>query len=226
MLCFTWIEGKPNGISMYDVLGLQDLEHWIKPDLDPHLFPGGRIEGTTVIRVTLKTLAYIGLGSNLGASSRTLLEAWEALGFHEAIELIELSRPYLSAPVGMISENWFTNAVGVLETEMSPLQLLQALLHTEKAYGRQRDQTVEGYQDRTVDLDLLYFGDTVQSDPELTIPHPRRAERLFVMEPMASIAPNFVDPLENVTIGTLHQQLLTSIAQGVIEKQEIKRAEW
>ena len=103
---------------------------------------------------------FIGLGSNLGESSQLLQEGWELLGLHPGVTLATLSAPYLSSPVGMASNFWFTNAVGQLTASCSADEMLDLLLVTEKQLGRVRDDNKRGYQDREIDLDLLYFGDT------------------------------------------------------------------
>ena len=136
---------------------------------------------------------FIGLGSNLGDGMRQLLAAWNLLGAEPAISLIRLSSPYCSAPVGMVSDNWFTNAVGEVRADMPPPELLQHLLTIEAVMGRRRDLGKIGYQDRTLDLDLLYYGDWQVATASLRLPHPERRQRLFVLEPLAEIAGDFID---------------------------------
>ena len=162
----------------------------------------------------------------MGASTQTLLKAWQSIGEHPEIELKELSSPYKSAPVGMDSENWFTNAVGLIQTNVSAYQLLKILLLTEKSLGRDRAGKPTEYQDRTVDLDLLYFGKAVQADPDLTLPHPRLTDRLFVLAPLVSIAPDFIDPQKKVSIAALHKNLMNRIKKREIAQQEISVSAW
>jgi 2-amino-4-hydroxy-6-hydroxymethyldihydropteridine diphosphokinase len=171
-------------------------------------------------------VAFIGLGSNLGASKTVLKQGWELLGKHKGVCLKTLSPPYLSSPVGMTSSYWFTNAVGEMQVDCSPDELLQILLAVEKRLGRVRDDQKQGYQDRVIDLDLIYYDALVTDSPRLTIPHPRRAERLFVLAPLAAIAPGFVDPDTGLSISTMHQNLLDTIARGQAEKQEISIGTW
>lgn len=168
----------------------------------------------------------IGLGSNLGDSARILLRAWHLLGEHETVTLRELSPPFISSPVDMTSSHWFTNAVGRLETSCSPHEFLNLLMATEQELGRTRDNGRMGYQDRSIDLDLLYFGSAIMDDPRLTLPHPRRAERLFVLAPLAAIAPDFSDPVAGASISRLHRDLLRSIKENRMEKQEISAVSW
>ena len=176
--------------------------------------------------MTQDKVAFIGLGSNLGASKTVLKQGWELLGKQKGITLKTLSPPYISSPVGMTSSYWFTNAVGELQVQYPPDELLQILLAVEKRLGRVRDDQKQGYQDRVIDLDLIYYDVLVADSPRLTIPHPRRAERLFVLAPLAAIAPGFVDPDTGLSVSSMHQNLLDNIARGRAEKQEISLGSW
>lgn len=176
--------------------------------------------------MTTEVTVYIGLGSNLGDSAHILREGWELLGRHQDITLNTISLPYLSSPVAMTTNFWFTNAVGSLQTTCSAEEILDLLLATEMLLGRVRDEKKQGYQDREIDLDLLYYGAKVMDTPRLTLPHPHRNDRLFVLEPMASIAPDFVDPETGRSMAELHQQLLQRIDSGTIEFQEISTGAW
>ncbi len=168
------------------------------------------------------------MGSNLGDGKAILQGAWQALGEVEGIVLDGLSSPYMTAPVGMTSQHWFTNAVGRLQVRLSPLELLDALLAVEKSYGRKRDEKVFGYQDRSLDLDMLYYGDLVLDRPELILPHPRIGERLFVLIPFAELEADFKDSLSGRTIADLLAALqrdMTEVAGGT-RKQEIVSGNW
>ncbi len=169
---------------------------------------------------------FIGLGANLGDRSHTLLKAWQMLGAREGVELVKISRPYVSAPVNMTSSNWFVNAAGWLKTCHPAHRLLDILLETEKFLGRVRRGADTGYQDRVVDLDLLYYGALIHADDRLTIPHPHLYDRRFVLAPLASIAPEFKDPVKQTSILSLHDQLADSIAQGVTANQQIQESDW
>lgn len=170
--------------------------------------------------------AYIGLGSNVGDGKRTLQEAWQALGKLEGIECSQLSSPYQSAPVDMESQNWFTNAVGVVETTLTPLGLLGILLRVESEFGRRRPENVSGYQDRSLDLDLLYFGDIVMDSEELILPHPHVDERLFVLEPLAELDQNFFDHARGLRAEEMVDQLQMKFTTKERELQEITRSSW
>ncbi len=169
---------------------------------------------------------FIGLGSNLGDSINLLLESWQTLGQREGIILERISLPYLSAPVGMSSNFWFSNAVGQLQASRSAGEVLDILLDTENRLGRTRDGKKQGYQDRKIDLDLLYFGETVIDTPRLTVPHPHRSERLFVLAPLADIAPDFVDPETGSTVLEMRRHLQQRIASGSLDPQEITPGSW
>ena len=168
----------------------------------------------------------IGLGSNLGDSARILLKAWSRLGEHETVTLGEISSPYVSSPVQMESNYWFTNAVGWLKTSCCPQEFLDILMAIERELGRLRDNGQKGYQDRLVDLDLLYFGSAIVDEPRLTLPHPRLSERLFVLAPLASIAPEFIDPVRKVSIQFLYEQLIDKIDKKIIRDQKIEIRKW
>ena len=171
-----------------------------------------------------RTAAFIGLGSNLGDGKKILQEAWRALGRVAGIRPERLSGPYMTAPVGMESEHWFTNAVGCLTATLPPRELLQALMAVEAGFGRVREG--EGYQDRCLDLDLLYYGDIVMDSPELILPHPRIGQRLFVLSPFAELEPDFIDPVTGQTIAAMEQRLQSAIVAGEAERQEIVRSGW
>ncbi len=134
--------------------------------------------------------AYIGLGSNLGDGRENLCKAWQQLGNIPGIILGEISRPFDSKPLDMESEHRFTNAVGCLQTDLLPQELLSQLLEVEKKLGRDRSKG----KDRTVDLDLLLYGERILEMPGLTVPHPEMVNRLFVLAPLAELAPELVHP--------------------------------
>lgn len=135
--------------------------------------------------------AFVGLGSNLGDGKKNLQTAWRLLELVEGITTRRLSSPYLTAPVGMDTAHWFTNAVGMVETSLPPEQLHAEMIRIELQMGRQRDKT----RDRQIDLDLLYYGDRILSLPGLTVPHPELHRRLFVLAPLAEIAPDHLHPV-------------------------------
>ena len=146
---------------------------------------------------------FVGLGSNLGNGQQNIQTAWQKLGDVKDIRLIRLSSPYSTQPVGMDTPSWFTNAVGLLETRLSPQKLLGELLQIETVMGRDRAKT----RDRPIDLDILYYDDQVFSTPELTIPHPALQDRLFVLAPLEELASDFPHPVFAKTTAEMRQAL-------------------
>jgi 2-amino-4-hydroxy-6-hydroxymethyldihydropteridine diphosphokinase len=155
--------------------------------------------------------AAIALGSNLAspfgeraANLREAVKRVEALGHVRAV-----SSFYSTAPVGFADQPDFLNAALLLETQLGPLDLMRALLAIERAMGRDR-ATAIAKGPRIIDLDLLLLDDVVlaaaagpDGAPALTLPHPAMAQRRFVLEPLAEIAPAMVDPLSGRTIAAL-----------------------
>jgi 2-amino-4-hydroxy-6-hydroxymethyldihydropteridine diphosphokinase len=172
-----------------------------------------------------KTAAFIGLGSNLGDGRSILQGAWRRIGEVEGIGLCVLSHPYITAPVDMESSNVFTNAVGMLQASCPVRQLLRDLLRIEFEFGRRRRAST-GYQDRSLDLDILSFGDVAVDTPELTLPHPRLVQRLFVLAPFAEIAPDYRLLPGGPTMAESWRRLLADMDKGRIPRQEIKKWEW
>lgn len=169
---------------------------------------------------------FIGLGSNLGDSSHILLEAWHRLGQLEGVECVQLSSPYVTAPVDMQSQHWFTNAVGELRSALPPHELLETMLDLETELGRVRNQPTFGYQDRMIDLDILFYGDLTLDDPDLVLPHPHLYDRLFVLTPLAEIAPDYFDSTSGRTVRELEKRLLDKIDSGRERSQDINRTSW
>ncbi len=165
--------------------------------------------------------AFIGMGSNLGDGVSILGRAWKRLGEIEEIKCRGMSNPYKTEPVDMTSHHWFTNGVGRIETEFSPAALLKALLQIEALFGRTRDEKSPGYQDRALDLDLLYYGDVIMDSPQLTLPHPRIRDRLFVLVPFMELAPDYKDPLSGETVGFMEQQLKKRMEEKTFNHQEV-----
>jgi len=147
--------------------------------------------------------AFIGLGSNLGDSLFVLQNAWTSLGKDARIDLLNLSSPYRTEPVGMSANRWFINAAGMLKTSLSPKELLDCLINTEQQFGRERIPGQQGYQDRILDLDLLLYDQQVLAGGRLVIPHPEMHKRLFVLYPLNEIAPDFRHPILKKTVSEL-----------------------
>lgn len=133
------------------------------------------------------TAAYVALGSNLGDSRRYLSEAIEAMARLPGTTVTARSRLYRTPPWGMLEQPAFLNAAVQLDTGLSADELLDALLAIERAAGRRREG--ERWGPRTLDLDLLHMDGVRSAGERLTLPHPRIAERAFVLLPLADLAP-------------------------------------
>ncbi len=135
----------------------------------------------------MNTRCYIGLGSNLGDGAQTLHSALRQLDAHPALEDVRHSGLYRSKPHGPQDQPDYVNAVASLETRLAAMELLHALFAIEQAHQRRRDGTHWG--PRTLDLDLLLYGDAIIDEPELKVPHPYLCVRSFVVWPLAELAP-------------------------------------
>ncbi len=168
---------------------------------------------------------FIGLGSNLGDGPAILSAAWQTIGAEDRIATVAISSPYISSPVAMNSRHWFTNCAGELKTDLPALELLQVLLRIEAVFGRTRDERVAGYQDRVLDLDLLFYRSMSLNVPGLILPHPRISERLFVLSPLAEIAPDWQGGGAK-TIKEMEKQLVGDMQRNLVPLQECVRREW
>ncbi len=157
-----------------------------------------------------RIIACIALGANIGEPLHQIESAIAALAALPDTCLVARSSLYRSAPVGYADQPDFLNAVAVVETLLTPQALLDALLAIERAHGRVRDFP---NAPRTLDLDIVLYGDVVMHEPGLTIPHARMLERAFVMVPLAEVAPDAIVPGHG-RIGDLAAQVdAASIAQ-------------
>ena len=138
-------------------------------------------------------LVYLGLGTNLGDKARNLNAAIAALSL-EVGAVMRQSAFYASKPWGFESENEFLNAVVLVETNLSPFDLLAKTQELERNLGR-TTKTSNAYADRLIDIDILLFDDLVIDQPTLKIPHPLMADRDFVLIPLVEISPDIVHPL-------------------------------
>jgi 2-amino-4-hydroxy-6-hydroxymethyldihydropteridine diphosphokinase len=132
-------------------------------------------------------LVYVGIGSNIGDSITIASEAIKQLNGIAQCQLIEQSSLYQSEPVSDIPQDDYINAVALIETTLEPLALLLELQAIEQAFNRQRDPKLH-WAPRTLDLDIIIFGQRVINDEHLTVPHPEMANRLFVLLPMLEIS--------------------------------------
>lgn len=137
--------------------------------------------------------AFIGLGSNLGDRYGSLRRAVDSVGSLPGTEIRSVSRLRETQPVGVADQPRFVNGAVEVETSLCPRELLDALLGIEHALGRDRSGVPAGGP-RTVDLDLLLYGDQEIAEAGLEVPHPRMVERRFVLEPLADIDPDLEVP--------------------------------
>jgi len=135
-------------------------------------------------------IVYLALGSNLGDREEHFRSALRGLAAH-GIEVIQCASLYSTEPREVLDQPWFLNTVVQATTDLTPDALLIACLKIEQDNHRERDQ-LKG--PRTLDIDILFYGDAVIHKPGLTIPHPRFADRRFVLAPIAEIAPEYTDP--------------------------------
>lgn len=134
---------------------------------------------------------FIGLGANIGDPLAQIRRALSILAAMPRTRLLRQSSLYRNPPVGYLDQPEFVNAVAEIETRLTPRDLLDRLLALERAHGRVRDYP---NAPRTLDLDILLYGEREMHEPGLTIPHPRMLERAFVLVPLAEIAPDAIVP--------------------------------
>jgi 2-amino-4-hydroxy-6-hydroxymethyldihydropteridine diphosphokinase len=153
----------------------------------------------------VETDAYIALGSNRGDRELNLLRAVAEIGKMQGCRVTGVSAFYETSPVGVIDQPSFYNGVLRLATELLPRELLERLLHMEcEVFGRIR--TVR-WGPRSIDLDLLFYGSAVVEVEGLIVPHPRMAERRFVLQPLCDLAPGLVHPVLGQTVAELLKTL-------------------
>ena len=155
------------------------------------------------------TIAYIGLGSNMDSPRQHITTAIQSLGEIQSTRIINVSSLYKSKPMGPQNQDDYINAVVQIETEMEPTELLNYLQAIENRHGRVR---AEHWGPRTIDLDILMFGNEIIQNDRLTVPHPQITKRSFVIVPLAEIAPDVVIPEKGLV-----SELLLSIDQDGLE---------
>ncbi len=147
---------------------------------------------------------FLSLGANLGDRRAKIREALGEIDRLEATRLVQMSSLYDTDPVGDIEQPNFLNLVALVETDLGPRQLLWHVKLIERRLGRQPSRR---FGPRTVDIDILLYGESVIDDPDLVVPHPRLTERAFVLVPLAEVAPDLVLPSHGETVRMLRAEL-------------------
>ncbi len=152
------------------------------------------------------TMVYLSLGSNKGDRVGYIQQATSILDGIEGISLVRTSAFYESEPWGVDTKNWFVNAMIEINTTLSPQELLTTINKVEAQLGRNRE--LEGhYGDRTLDIDIIFYGDEIVNDENLIIPHKFFHQRAFTLVPMLELSPNFVHPTLKKTVMQLYEEL-------------------
>lgn len=142
---------------------------------------------------------FVGLGSNIGDREKHLRDASNSLRKYE-LTLRRSASLYITEPRDYEEQPWFLNTVLEVDTRLPPLKLLEVCLEIERQAGRIRDRSKGP---RPLDLDILLYGEETMQTDELILPHPRYTERRFVLIPLAELAPDFRDPIRNLTVSEL-----------------------
>ena len=158
---------------------------------------------------------FIGLGSNLGDREDNLRRAIELL--KQKMKLVKISTLYESEPMYVKDQPWFVNCVAEFETKLTPKELLDYLREIERKLGRQESGR---YGPRSIDLDILFYGNEVVEEDDLKIPHPRIQERRFVLVPLEEIDPDYIHPVYRSSIATLlanlkSNELVRKVGQSI-----------
>jgi len=153
---------------------------------------------------------YLGLGSNLGDREGMLRNAVAALD-SERLRILRQSPVYETEPMEVAGQHWFLNMVAEAETDLFPLQLLHRTTKVETQLGRRR---LAPKGPRSIDIDILVFGNSIIETPALQIPHPRFRQRRFVLAPLADLAPDLRDPVTRKPV----RELLAGLQGQVVRK--------
>lgn len=153
------------------------------------------------------TTAYLSIGSNIGERLKFIEQAVSFLGLCEEIDVIQTSALYETEPWGVKDQNWFLNVAVEINTTLSPQDLLVKCNQIESTLGRNRD-VEKRWGERTLDIDIIFYGKEIINTDILVVPHTRMHERAFVLVPMLEIAPEFVHPIFNKSITDLYESLV------------------
>lgn len=161
------------------------------------------------------TKVYVGLGSNLGDPEANVRSA--ILALHDFVTVRRISSLYRTEPVGLKEQPEFINCVLSGDTDLTPSELVERFRAVEDDMGRERDVPMGP---RPIDLDLLLYGDWIIREPDVEVPHPRMAERRFVLEPLSEISPNAIHPKLRATVARLLEGLPVAEAVERIEAED------
>lgn len=159
--------------------------------------------------------AYIGIGSNMGDPQRNCLDSIDNIGKMDNCEIVSTSSLYLTKPIGVTGQEWYINGAISISTGLSAFEMIERLLDIEARMGRVRKKR---WEPRTIDIDILLFGQDIIDHETLKIPHPMMHLRRFVMAPMTEIAPDLIHPI----LGKRMVELLRAIPA---DDQVVKRLE-
>ena len=151
-------------------------------------------------------IAYLSLGSNKGDRIGYVQQAASLLGADENITIVRSSAFYESEPWNMNTSTWFVNAVVEIKTKYSPKELLEACQRIEKQLGREK-KTTSNYEDRTIDIDIMFYNKDIVNEEDLVIPHKFVHLRAFTLVPMMELNADFVHPVLHKTIIEMHNDL-------------------
>ena len=152
-------------------------------------------------------IVYLSLGSNLGDRVGYIQQATSLLGSNPDINIVATSSFYESEPWQMDSEKWFVNAIVQITTTMLPEELLDECKRIEAQLGRKTEPNTKSYTDRQIDIDIVFYDNSMIKTDRLTIPHPLFHHRAFMLVPMLEIAEDFVHPVFGKTVEQLYDDL-------------------
>lgn len=151
-------------------------------------------------------IVYLSLGSNKGDRIGYVQQAASLLGLDEGITIVRTSAFYETEPWNMYTQTWFVNAIVEIKTKYTPLELLQVCLRIENQLGREHKNTND-YEDRTIDIDILFYNKDIIQEENLTIPHKYMHLRAFTLVPMMELNADFVHPVLQKSIVEMHNDL-------------------
>jgi len=151
------------------------------------------------------SIAYISLGSNVGDPGENLEKGLKAIDETAGVNLLDRSPFYLTEPVDYLDQDWFVNAAAKIQTSLDPFELLKTLKMVEAGAGRTSSPIRFG--PRVLDMDIIFYNNTIIDAPNLVIPHPRMHNRCFILQPLCDIDPAIVHPVLKQPVQTLLSNL-------------------